>query len=304
LSLRPLEKKYDLLLYADDVIYFPKSSTADPIKDLSNKNLGLKVKESKSKWIKRDGIWIAEFIQFLGMRYYPPTYYNTWYEAVGLTVILWGLLDILLLGFPVFSLIWVIITLRGRWLRHRAKFRAATRDGASLEFTTKEAFLSYLNVYRTLLINYNPDSQLRGADLEITIQNVFHQFLTKMANPVLLWQDVLRRTPMPTYPHVPLVGWFTARMQSDSWYISHSQDFRLKWIKGSWLAKRWEDYKLENILSSQSLTIFTASSFACADLLDSQSKSRKLIRRIPISVENKPFRRPLSLERFLSVGFV
>jgi hypothetical protein len=81
---------------------------------------------------------------------------------------------------------WVIITLRGRWLRHRAKFQAATRDGASLEFTTKEAFLSYLNVYRTLLINYNPDSQLRGADLEVTIQNVFHQFLTKMANPALL----------------------------------------------------------------------------------------------------------------------
>jgi len=63
---------------------------------------------------------------------------------------------------------------------------ASTRKGATLEFTTREAFLSYMNVYRTLLMNYNPNTELRGRDLPDTIQNVFGQFLQKMDNPVLL----------------------------------------------------------------------------------------------------------------------
>jgi hypothetical protein len=55
ISLRGIERKYDILAYADDIIYFPKSSDVDPIKDLSSDQLGLKVKESKSRWVKKDG---------------------------------------------------------------------------------------------------------------------------------------------------------------------------------------------------------------------------------------------------------
>jgi hypothetical protein len=49
LPLRFLEAKYELLLYADDVIYFPKSVDCNPIKDLTIIQLGLKVNPSKSR---------------------------------------------------------------------------------------------------------------------------------------------------------------------------------------------------------------------------------------------------------------
>jgi hypothetical protein len=49
LSLKYLENKHDLLLYADDVIMFPKSSSENPVKALSIPQLGLKVNEDKSR---------------------------------------------------------------------------------------------------------------------------------------------------------------------------------------------------------------------------------------------------------------
>jgi hypothetical protein len=49
LPLRFLEAKYELLLYADDVIYFPKSADCNPVKDLTVIQLGLKVNRSKSR---------------------------------------------------------------------------------------------------------------------------------------------------------------------------------------------------------------------------------------------------------------
>lgn len=49
LALRFLERKLDILFYADDVIYFPKSSTVDPIRDLSMPMYGLKVNKEKSR---------------------------------------------------------------------------------------------------------------------------------------------------------------------------------------------------------------------------------------------------------------
>jgi len=49
LPLRYLEAKYELIIYADDVIYFPKSADCNPEKDLTIIQLGLKVNGSKSR---------------------------------------------------------------------------------------------------------------------------------------------------------------------------------------------------------------------------------------------------------------
>jgi hypothetical protein len=49
LALRNLERNKSILFYADDVIYFPSSSTDDPVKDLESKDLGLEVNEEKSR---------------------------------------------------------------------------------------------------------------------------------------------------------------------------------------------------------------------------------------------------------------
>lgn len=62
---------------------------------------------------------------------------------------------------------------------------ASTRKGATLEFTEKEAFLSYLNTYRTLLLNYSPNAMQTGPDLGNMIETQYVKFL-KLRNPVML----------------------------------------------------------------------------------------------------------------------
>jgi hypothetical protein len=49
LALREIEEKFDVIIYADDIIYFPKSSDCDPVADLSDKDKGLIVSEEKSR---------------------------------------------------------------------------------------------------------------------------------------------------------------------------------------------------------------------------------------------------------------
>jgi hypothetical protein len=49
IALRGIEKKYDVLIYADDIIYFPNSSSADPTIDLGDYSKGLVVNEAKSR---------------------------------------------------------------------------------------------------------------------------------------------------------------------------------------------------------------------------------------------------------------
>lgn len=82
---------------------------------------------------------------------------------------------------------------------------AATRKGATLEFTEKEAFLSYLNAYRTLLLNYSPDAMQTGPDLENMIETQYNKLL-KLRNPVMLWKDPLKNIKGLKYPHIRLTG--------------------------------------------------------------------------------------------------
>lgn len=49
IALRGIEDKYDVLIYADDIIYFPKTSDVDPAEDLGNYSKGLVVNEAKSR---------------------------------------------------------------------------------------------------------------------------------------------------------------------------------------------------------------------------------------------------------------
>lgn len=49
-------KDLDVVIYADDLIYFPKSSDCDPVRDLSNSEFGLIVNKGKSRWVKKDGV--------------------------------------------------------------------------------------------------------------------------------------------------------------------------------------------------------------------------------------------------------
>jgi hypothetical protein len=58
-----------------------------------------------------------------------------------------------------------------------------------------------------------------------------------------------------------------SRLQADSWSSNIKQDFRLKPSKGSWLDLCWQPYRKSQGLSSKTLSTFTASSFACHDLL-------------------------------------
>jgi len=74
MALRPLERRkdIDLLFYADDVIGFSKKQVEDISAELNDDTCGIEVKESKTRELKRDGVWLVEWFVFLGIKYYPP----------------------------------------------------------------------------------------------------------------------------------------------------------------------------------------------------------------------------------------
>jgi hypothetical protein len=64
------------------------------------------------------------------------------------------------------------------------------------------------------------------------------------------------------------MGFFVSRMQQNSWSLSVKQDFKLKYIAESWVEMIWPTYAWQNIIPRNHITVFTASSFACHDLLE------------------------------------
>jgi hypothetical protein len=56
LSLRDLERDKKVLLYADDIIYFPENSQEDPKVALENQARGREVNTDKSRWLKKDNV--------------------------------------------------------------------------------------------------------------------------------------------------------------------------------------------------------------------------------------------------------
>jgi len=293
LVLRGLERLLDVLIYADDIIWFPKSSSEDP-NVLNSEVRGIEVNYDKSGWSKMDGVWVKDFVQFLGIRYYPArgAIPLDFWHIYWLTL----LLDILFLGLPLMTGIMSLIFWRDWNKRINPVIRAATRKGANLEFTSKEGFLTYLNNARTNLLNTSAREVLRG--------NMLEEWLLKNAsNYKYFWVSTLFRDTSPEYStsprsptyrakwgpplkgevaHIPITGWIFSRMQLGKWNheLQRKQDFRLGYVEKSWMGVRWGRYAYKHIIPRDRISVFTASSFASNDLMQYLDKLRPLIRRV------------------------
>lgn len=287
LALRHLERTLDVIIYADDIIYFPKDSSKDPIEALENYSMGLLVQPSKSRWLKKDGVWLVKSFKFLGIRYYPPS-------GIFSNITEWA--GVVLQGINTYS-----------WLYSPARFVAETRKGANLEFTNKESLLSYLAIAREILLN---SKYLRN---KVRTMTLIKWLLTREAKWMLLDNkakllfgevlitdkgDKMSRDFFSSQPSIiqrwkaksmiiiknPLTGYFLSRMQSNTWDISIKQNFALTCTKSSWVSTQWRRYSWQWILYEKGLTIFNSSSFAVHDMqnwLSSLHKSRQRpIRRV------------------------
>jgi hypothetical protein len=315
LALRYLEYFYKIIAYADDIIYFPKDPSKDHANDLTVPQLGLFVHEGKSVLSKVNGEWIKDSIKFLGFRYYPEKYHDTIWESMGYYVWLILALDLILIGLPCFSVLYFYLAYKQRWERYKPRFRAETRNGATLEFGDKESLIMYLNNARTLLLNSSIKQELNGPSLAKWIlyhyanwaqlnnpasllfeSRTFAKYFgikftgpgvrlnkNKLIMPITEYDSmnsILKRwwskdgvrffdRPYELFeiPHIPLTGWMMSRMQNNSWNSHVEQNFKLKPAKGSWTDVCWQSYRKSQGLSAKVLTTFTASSFACHDLL-------------------------------------
>lgn len=290
LALRSLESKYDVIIYADDIIYFPTSGNCNPIKDLTDTFYGIEVNESKSKWLKRNGRWLVESFKFLGIRYFPEQVKSLNIQHLG----------------------W--LTLQGITSYKRitpARFVAETRKGANLEFTDKESLLSYLAIARELLLDSRYlQKRFSHYSLEkwlITRINYWMKLTNKakmlFGEAIVIGKDIVS----PDYFHSlhpivrrwlwkergvrfyknPLTGYLLSRMQSNTWNISTKQDFTLTYNANSWVATAWDRYSLQWIVPRSKLNVFTASSFAIHDLMDylnrgtiNRRKRKSIIRKV------------------------
>lgn len=301
----------DVILYADDVIYFPKTSNCDPVKDLTFWCWGLFVHEEKSRWIKKDGVWLVDSFKFLGLRYFPglSRVANT---MQFLQCLLLMLAFDLCLGYLICTPLYVLWEIFFQNSAEWERFEADTRNGAKLKFTFRESFLSYLAIAREILLE-NPYMQEKWNEKSLT-EWLLHNFslweglkskakllfaTTKRseedkAKSIKFWEDHLVRVrarakdPDGKYNEQdirkakailkyeksrvgvdnPLTGYFLSRMQTDSWHISVKQNFKLRYISGSWVDTQWMAYAWEWILPSNKLTVFIASSFACHALVN------------------------------------
>jgi len=272
---RVLERVIKVIFYADDLIVFPKNSDSNPLNKIENRLLGLKAKASKSKWLKKDGIWLVESFKFIGIRYYPPKPLMTKDDVITLWV-LSILIDLLFLPIPMFCFLTTWITWRDWGLKSQEIFEADTRKGAKLRFTNRESLISYLLIARdginskytgkTYKIRYTLRDWLRF--------NTF-KWMKIRGKSKLLWNN--RYT-----------GWFMARMYMNDWEVEQYADFNLKYRHDSWMNIVWPEYRIKWKLQGIKVSIFTASSFATHDLLriihDSRlkTKPRKFIKYIQL----------------------
>jgi len=223
LALRPVERGMKCLAYADDTLLFPKRGTTDPRRVLSQPLYGLVVREDRSRFIKRDGVWLVEEFKFLGVTY-KPAY---WIKISGIPI----------------------------W-RISERFIASTRKGASLEFSNRESFLSFLSKARDGILAGG--SAGRDFFMKRPLRDWIGwnglQWINLKSKAALLWNN--RQS-----------GWILSRMFIDSWESKEKQDFNLTYDPDSWMGLCWPIYADENSLSYDNISVFTASSFACNDLL-------------------------------------
>jgi len=317
LALRFIEDKRDVVIYADDIIFFPNKleSEHDPAWVLEDSSMGIRCNKDKSRWLKKDGVWLVESFKFLGIRYYPakPLAWNI--ADIWPLLLMTTALDILL-SFPLSTPVLAYLYWSRLSEHAKARFVADTRKGATLEFTDKESFLSWLAVARELLLN-SPYLQNKVASWSL-VEWLEHNYKRwqGIQNPVkLLFMKPFKNTEVEqlmTYFEKmsvrsdlipgekesyerriaqlrkklwvtnPLTGFFLSRMQSNSWSLSVNQNFRLNAIAGSWVESEWRSYSWQWILPRNRLNVFVASSFANHDLLNwlTDYKGRKVKPRI------------------------
>jgi len=283
LALRSLESKYDVIIYADDIIYFPETDTGDPYKDLTDTFYGIEVNYSKSKWLKRNNKWLVESFKFLGVRYFPERITTVNYYWIAMIT---------------------LQSITSRTAVTPAKFVAETRKGANLEFTDRESLLSYLAIARELLldskylqkrfshyslekwlitrINYwsklnNKAKMLFGEAIVIGGDIVSPDYYYSLNRIIQRW--LIKEKGVLHYKN-PLTGYFLSRMHSNTWHLGHKQDFTLTYNVNSWVATAWERYSLEWIIPRSKLNVFTAGSFAAHDLIDFLTRGTKRRKRV------------------------
>lgn len=256
LALRPLEK-HPIKIYADDILAFPKSSTEDPNSWLHIPSDGLITKPEGCRWLKKDGKWLVESFKFLGVRYHPPRK--------------------VMVNLPL-HLDWE--ETREVWITIPEKFETETRQGRKLAFTRRESLLSWLSKSR--------DHMLYG------LSKQRHNY-SEVSLPTWLVMESLRWSRIRGASRLlwnnKLTGWFLSRMYIGDWKVAVKQNFVLTFKKGSWQSFRWPLFCEEEGLNFDDVTIFTASSFACKDLLRMIEDSRKpklknkgrLFRRVLVS---------------------
>lgn len=275
LALRSLESKYDVIIYADDIIYFPTTAKCNPLKDLEDTFYGIEVNHEKSKWLKQNGVWLVESFKFLGIRYFP--------ESTRVVNVSW----------------FARLTLQGITTTTEIvppRFIAETRKGANLEFTDRESLLSYLAIARELLLDSkylqrrfkhyslekwlitrfshwnklnNKAKLLFGEAIVIGGDIVSPDYYYSLSGIIKRW---LQKEKGVLHYENPLTGYLLSRMHSNSWFINTKQDFTLTYCKNSWIATAWERYSLQWIVPRSRLNVFTASSFAIHDLIDYLSR--------------------------------
>jgi len=157
-----------------------------------------------------------------------------------------------------------------------ARFRARTRNGASLEWEDSKRFLIWLKDNWRSLEKQNkgvPDSQklnLRES-LEVNFREQFEDF--KLANPT--WEEDFKSR---------FLGFMFSRLQGDSWNPEVSQSFTLRALEGSlqdmhlvsWMRKKCIGEKLQ---------LYNSSSFSCHCLwqdLDREYNLRRLNGKVTI----------------------
>jgi hypothetical protein len=235
LALRPMIEEVDCVLYADDGLYFPKEFKR-VLRPLNRPDMGVEVNRRKTRILKEDGIWLVESFVFLGIRYFPPVKKS-------------------FQDFPYFPKV------VSKWLNLEytttERFEASTRKGATLSFSLRESFLSFLSKARDGMLQFDGSAGKEyhmSRPLREWLAYSGLQWLNIKSKPKLLWNN-------------RLTGWFTARMFIGSWTDKVKQDFSLTYTKNSWMDIRWEEYAKSNNLDPRNVTVFTASSFASHDLM-------------------------------------